>query len=99
MISRFDTVIVPHMRSKMRVSEKLGMELSTLISSDQPFVIALTVKDKGTKPLTADSFYMFRSLLTIESVQTSDQGHIVYVKSLKRIKHKNLHVNKSVVIF
>ncbi len=87
-----DTVIFPQMKSKIRVDENFGEELSEMVDNDQQFFIALTVKEKNDEKLNSKSFYSVGNLVHIESIQKSDDGKIVYIKSLKRIKQKNLRI-------
>ncbi|MFC1852956.1 endopeptidase La [candidate division CSSED10-310 bacterium] len=83
----FDTVILPHMSTKLLIDEARGNTLSALIKSDRPFVIGLTVKNVADKAhLKQDSFYRVGTLLHLESIQEADDGYLVFTKSLKRVQ-------------
>ncbi len=89
----YHTVIFPQMNTKIMVDENLGKELSEMVANDQHFIIALAVKEKNIQSLNSNSFYKVGNLVLIESIQESDKGKIVYIKSLKRIRYKNLSIS------
>jgi len=83
----FDTVMMPHMSTKLLIDQKQCKKLNDRIRSDQPFVIGLTVRSEVDKAqFQASSFYKVGTLIHLESVQQTDKGCLVYLKSLKRIQ-------------
>ena len=93
----FDTVIMPHMATRLLVEPRYGEKLAELIRNDHPFAVTLTVKEGSDEnDLNENSFYKTGALVYLESVQRSEKGFLVNIKSLDRIKVEEFKQNETV---
>jgi ATP-dependent Lon protease len=94
-IPLFEGVIVPWMKSKIGVGEELGKSLAEAITNDVPFALTLTSKEKADPQPNPKGFYTVGSLVQLESIQEADNGYLVHLKSVKRIRVENLRLDGS----
>ena len=92
-----DAVIVPKMRSKIRVDEQLGKKLAESMAAEGPFALAVSLKKKENEPPQVDSFYPVGSLVHLESIQQSDTGYVVNLKSTSRIKLEDMTIHGGLI--
>ena len=87
-IPLFDTVVYPRSRTKLPVDPTTGEILTAAVEREgRPHAIGLSVKS-GTRfsELTPDSLYRIGALFHIRSVERSDEGYLVCVDAVQRVK-------------
>lgn len=92
-IPLFEIVLYPQSRTKFRVDKSLGEALlNEMKNSEFTYVIGLTAKN-GTKAseLTENDLYKTGNLLKVTFVQPADEGYLVAVKTVQRIKTTSLY--------
>ena len=90
-------VIVPKMRSKIRVDEQLGKKLAESMATEGPFALAVSLKKKESDPPRVDNFYTIGSLVHLESIQQSNTGYVVTLKSTSRIKLEDMTIHGGLI--
>lgn len=82
-----ETVIYPGISNRIFVNEDIGNNIKELITKNNTLAIGLSTKDyRGLVQLTADSFYRIGVLMKFDSIQKSDNGFIIDITTINRVK-------------
>ncbi len=82
-----ETVIYPGISNRIFVNEEIGKNIKELIIKNNTLAIGLSTKDyKGLVKLTADSFHRVGVLMKFDKIQKSDNGFIIDITTLNRVK-------------
>jgi ATP-dependent Lon protease len=87
-IPLFEIVVYPDSRTKFQVDQATGeLLLAAMEHADAMHAVGLTVKS-GTRPseLTGESLYTLGNLFRISHVQPADNGYLVCVEVVRRVK-------------
>ena len=82
-----NTVVFPNMKTKIGITDHESVTIKTLIDAGNNNIIGLSLKHEAEEGKYQESdFYNIGTLLKIDSLQNSDEGSVIYVRGVKRVK-------------
>lgn len=86
-----ETVIYPGVASRIFVNEVIGQNIKKLIVRNDTLAVGVTTKDYHAYDLlTGDSFYSVGVLLNFDNIQRADNGYIIDINTLGRVRVSNI---------
>ena len=93
-------VVFPKMKTKIAISDHESVNIKTLINTRNNNIIGLSLKNDTEEGKYKESdFYKVGTLLQIDSLQESDDGYVIYVQGVKRIKIEELFLKHPALKF
>ncbi|HSO89407.1 MAG TPA: endopeptidase La [Draconibacterium sp.] len=87
-------VVFPKMKTKIAITDHESVNIKTLINTRNNYIIGLTLINQTEEGKYRESdFYKVGTLLQIDSLQESDDGYVIYVQGVKRVKIEALFLN------
>jgi ATP-dependent Lon protease len=82
-----NVVVFPNMKTKIGITDHESVTIKTLIDAGNNNIIGLSLKHEAEEGKYQESdFYNIGTLLKIDSLQNSDEGSVIYVRGVKRVK-------------
>ena len=80
-------VVFPKMKTKIAISDHESVNIKTLINTRNNHMIGLSLKNETEEGKYKESdFYKVGTLLQIDSLQESEEGYVIYIQGVKRVK-------------
>ena len=87
-------VVFPKMKTKIAITNHESVNIKTLIDTRNNNIIGITLKNNTEEGKYKESdFYNVGTILKIDSLQESDEGYVIYVRGVKRVKIEQLFLN------
>lgn len=86
-----ETVIYPGIANRIFVNEVIGQNIKKLIVKNDTLAVGVTTKDYHAYDLlTNESFYSVGVVMKFDNIQRSDNGYIIDINTLGRVKIENI---------